>query len=74
MASHHFLEMLPHFIIDSISFGHYLVHMFKPLVHLIIVFVSFSLLPRSKEVDHSFGVDSGINELSDCHLFLATYE
>lgn len=73
MASHYFLEMLPHFIIDSISFGHYLVHLLKPLVHLIIDFVSFSLLPRSQEVDHSFGVDSGINELSNCHLFFSSY-
>jgi hypothetical protein len=64
MTPHHLLEMLSHFVINSTSLGRNKIHLLKPLVHLLIILVSFSLLPRSQKVDHTFGVDPGINELS----------
>lgn len=70
MLSHHFLQMLAHLVVNLLSLGSNQAFFPELLVRLLLIFVSLLLLPEPQKLNHSLSVDSGVDELSNCHGLL----
>lgn len=61
--------MISHLLINSLSLSSYEAHFLELFIHLLFLLFSLSLLPDPQELDHTLSVYSGVDELSNRHLF-----